>query len=90
MSDIFYDVLAEVISNMFPTWADGVGPINKLFDFNNLLKQRILVNPNRGIPTDINAIDKYIEEVISSIMENESSFIDNLLEPVRRNPLDML
>lgn len=23
-------------------------------------------------------------------MENESGFIDNLLEPVRRNPLDML
>jgi len=53
-----------------------------LFDFNSLIKQRILVNPDRGITTDPRSIELYIEEVIQSIMENESSFIDNLLEPV--------
>jgi len=37
----------------------------------------------RGIPTDLKSIENYVEEVITSIMENESNFIDNLLEPVR-------
>lgn len=36
------------------------------------------------------SIEKYLEEVIENIMENESNFIDNLLEPVRWNPIDML
>lgn len=61
-----------------------------MFDFHNMIKQRILVNPMRGIPTDVKSIENYVEEVITSIMENESNFIDNLLEPVRWNPLDML
>ena len=67
-----------------------MGPINRMFDFQNLLKARVLVNPQRGIPTDVKEIEKYLEEVIHNIMENESSFIDNLLEPVRKNPVDML
>lgn len=37
----------------------------------------------RGISTDLKSIENYVEEVITSIMENESNFIDNLLEPVR-------
>ena len=36
------------------------------------------------------SVEKYLEEVISTIMENESNFIDSLLEPVRKSPLDML
>lgn len=54
-----------------------------MFDFHNMIKQRVLVNPMRGIPTDLKSIENYVEEVITSIMENESNFIDNLLEPVR-------
>ena len=61
-----------------------------MFDFHNMIKQRVLVNPMRGIPTDLKSIENYVEEVITSIMENESNFIDNLLEPVRWNSLDML
>lgn len=55
-----------------------------------MAKPRILVDPSRGIPADIASVQSYVEEVIQAIMENESSFIDNLLEPVRKNPLDML
>jgi len=46
MSDVFYDILAEVISNMIPMRAEGVGPINRLFDLNSLIKTRVLMNPN--------------------------------------------
>ena len=44
MSDIFYDLLAEVISQPFPHRADGSGPVAKTFDFASLMKQRILVD----------------------------------------------
>lgn len=60
------------------------------FDFNNMVKPWILVDPSWGIPSDLSSVQSYVEEVIHAIMENESSFIDNLLEPVWRNPLDML
>ena len=54
------------------------------------MKKRVLVDPEWGIKTDVQSVEKYIEEVIGTIMENESNFIENLLEPVRKSPLDML
>ena len=45
---------------------------------------------NDGIKTDLKAIENYVEEVISNVMENESGFIDSLLEPIRQSPLEML
>ncbi len=72
-----------------------MGPVERQFspnkfDFGPVQKSRILVEAGKGIPTDLMCVEKYLEEAIEYIMENESSFIDNLLEPVRRNPLDML
>ena len=44
---------------------------------------RVLAHSNWGIKTDMLAIEKYVEEVIENIMENQSAFIENLLDPVR-------
>lgn len=53
-------------------------------------KERRLVEEGAGIQTDLGGIERYLEEIIESIMENESEFIDNLLTPISRNPLEML
>jgi hypothetical protein len=55
-----------------------------------MMKMPIGMVEERGIRTDLMAIETYVNEVIDAIMENESSFIDNLLTPIKRNPLDIL
>jgi hypothetical protein len=82
-NDLFYEILAEVITDPIPRRDLSV------FNFAGP-SSRKLVNSTKRKPFELLAVEKYLEEVIESIMENESSFIDNLLEPVRRNPLDML
>lgn len=82
-NDVFYDILAEVITNLVPKRdlaPFSITPMN----FRNI------IDANKRKKFDLLAIEKYLEQVIESIMENESGFIDNLLEPVRRNPVDML
>lgn len=59
-----------------------------------------MIDKKEGLNTDIASIRCYVDEVIEAIMgksssissrvENESSFIENLLTPIRRNPVDML
>ena len=49
-----------------------------------------MIDDDKGIKTDLVSIESYVNEVIDAIMENESNFIDNLLTPIKRNPLDIL
>ena len=82
-NDVFYDILAEVITNLVPK--RDLAPFSTTpMNFRNI------IDANKRKKFDLLAIEKYLEQVIESIMENESGFIDNLLEPVRRNPVDML
>lgn len=91
-NDIFYEILADIITNPIPH--------RDLSEFNLLLPMSLsppqvgfpfcLIDTEKRKKFDLLAIEKYLEEVIESIMENESGFIDNLLEPVRKSPIDML
>jgi hypothetical protein len=83
-NELFYQVLAEIISDPIPKRDLSI------FTLQSNDAKRKLVNLDRRKLFDLFVIEKYLEEVIESIMENESGFIDNLLEPVRRNPIDML
>lgn len=83
-NDLFYEILADIITDPIPKRDLSI------FALQPLSGQRKLVDPEKRKPFDLFTVEKYLEEVIESIMENESGFIDNLLEPVRRNPIDML
>jgi hypothetical protein len=83
-NELFYQVLAEIISDPIPKRDLSI------FTLQSNDAKRKLVDPDRRKLFDLFVTEKYLEEVIESIMENESGFIDNLLEPVRRNPIDML
>jgi len=83
-NDLFYEILAEIITEPIPR--------RDLSNFNipQNVSNRKLIHHEKRKGFELLAVEKYLEEVIETIMENESGFIDNLLEPVRRNPLDML
>lgn len=83
-NDLFYQILAEVISEPVPKRDLSV------FTLQPQVSSRKLIDPSKKKEFELMAIEKYLEEVIESIMENESNFIDNLLEPVRKNPIEML
>jgi hypothetical protein len=83
-NDLFYEILADIITNPVPH--RDLSP----FQIQVQTSKRQLVDVIKRKKFDLLAIEKYLEEVIETIMENESSFIDNLLEPVRRNPIEML
>lgn len=96
-ADVFYEMLAEVISEPIPTRKEGMGPIERVspqFDFGANQRQRVMIEPDRGIATDIGAIDQYlesvIEEVIKSGIDKEGGFAQNISEPVIKDPLDTL
>ena len=83
-NDLFYEILANIITDPIPKRDLSI------FALQAQTPNRKLVSQEKRKNFDLYAIEKYLEEVIESIMENESNFIDNLLEPVRRNPIDML
>lgn len=83
-NDLFYDILTEALSDPIPK--RDLAP----FGMQMPTTTRIIVDIDNRKRFDLVSIEKYLEEVIESIMENESGFIDNLLEPVRKNPIDML
>ena len=83
-NDLFYEILADIITDPIPRRDLSI------FALQPQSNRRFMVDPIKRKNFELFAIEKYLEEVIENIMENESGFIDNLLEPVRRNPLDML
>ena len=83
-NDLFYEILADIITDPFPRRDLSI------FSMQPQMNRRIIIDSDRRKCFELLAIEKYLEEVIEAIMENESGFIDNLLEPVRRNPIDML
>jgi hypothetical protein len=83
-NDLFYEILADIITEPIPKRDLSI------FALQPHSGQRKLADPEKKKLFDLFTIEKYLEEVIESIMENESGFIDNLLEPVRKNPIDML
>jgi len=82
-NNIFYEILADIITDPIPKRDLSIFALQTQTN-------RQLINVEKRKTFDLFAIEKYLEEVIENIMENESNFIDNLLEPVRRNPIDLL
>ena len=91
-NDLLYKLLLEVLEHPFPRRSMVIFPSGK---------ERKLVNEDGGgIKTDFHAIDKYLDEIIGHIMgnklsvimllEKESAFIENLLTPIARNPLQVM
>lgn len=54
-----------------------------------MLSKLAFVN-EKGLVTDFSALDNYLKDVIDEIMKNESTFINNILTPIMRDPFEML
>lgn len=52
--------------------------------------KRLAIKNGKGFSHDFSIIDAYLKEVIEEIMENESTFINNILTPIQRDPMEML
>lgn len=51
---------------------------------------KLAFEDDKGIMTDFNILDAYLKEIIDEIMKNESTFINNILTPIQRDPFEML
>jgi hypothetical protein len=54
------------------------------------LNKKLAFESIKGISPDFSVLDIYLKEIIEEIMKNESSFINNILTPIQRDPIEML
>lgn len=105
VDDLLDRLVYEIKDNLFPR-RDGLcdymdindpiscfAPLGKsLYSqfSNNQLITKLAFESEKGIGTDLGVLDHYLKDVIDEIMKNESTFINNILTPIQRDPMEML
>ena len=92
VNDILTNLFEEVKADLFPV-RDLSSPEYLQMNnpmYNSVAIRKLAFESNKGIPTDFPVVDLYLKEVIDEIIKNESMFINNILTPIQRDPLEML
>ena len=96
----------EIKENMFParptldSFLDANDPTScyapmgkspfSWFSIQSDLISKLAFENDKGISTGFNSCDFYLKDVIDEIMKNESTFINNILTPIQRDPMEMM
>lgn len=85
-------LLNEIKESMVPARENNQSEYWQARDlsYNNTIMRKLAFEGSKGIPTDFKVIDSYLKEVIDEIIRNESAFINNILSPIQRDPMEML
>ena len=92
VEDILTKLFDDVKSNLFPVRdlsSQDYSQINNSV-YNTVAIRKLAFESNKGIPTDFSVADLYLKEVIDEIIKNENMFINNILTPIERDPIEML
>ena len=92
VDDILTKLFDDIKSNLFPVRdlsSQDYSQINNSI-YNTVTIRKLAFESNKGIPTDFSVVDLYLKEVIDEIIKNESMFINNILTPIQRDPIEIL
>jgi hypothetical protein len=90
--ELINQLILEIQENLFPQRYQNQQDFWHIKDpsFNSYNIRKLAFEGNKGIQTDFSIIDTYFKEVIEEIIKNESTFINNILTPIQRDPCEML